>query len=178
MPSNLPTEPENVDLRSVFRHAVSSTWVITSANRGRPTGFTATSVVQASFDPPVVSFSLAKTSSSRGIITASGRVALHLLRDDQEDLAHRFSGDRSLRFRPDGRWFWHADGLPTLRAHVVRLRATVTGTQDAGDSLVLTAAVRSQESGEGDVLTYHDGEFGSLDERVEFALEEAFAQSA
>lgn len=176
MSSNLP--PADVDLRSVFNHAVSSTWVITSAHRGRPTGFTTVSVVSASTRPPVVTFNLGRTSRSRGIITASGRVALHLLRDDQQQVARRFEGDQERRFRPDGQWFWHADGLPTLHRYVDRLRATVTEAREVGDSLLLTAAVTAQESGEGDVLAYYHGEYCSLDERIAAALQEAYAKTA
>ncbi len=176
MSSILP--PEDVDLRSVFNHAVSSTWVITSAHRGRPIGFTTVSVMSASTRPPVVTFNLGRTARSRGIITASGRVALHLLRDDQAHVARRFEGDRAQRLVPDGQWFWHADGLPTLHRYVDRLRATVTEVRETGDSVLLTATVTAQESGDGDVLAYHHGRYRSLDEHIDSALQEAFAKTA
>lgn len=178
LPAHTTDPAQTVDLHEVFTRAVTSTWVITSGTRWQPAGFTTTSVVSVSAEPPVVSFNLGRESSFRGAILSSSRVAIHLLRDDQEHLARRFAGERRERFRPDGQWYWHADGLPTLHGHVARLQATVTDLHEAGDSLVATATVTEQELGDGDVLAYHHGEYRSLDEQIDLAISEAFAQSA
>ncbi|WP_265444556.1 flavin reductase family protein [Flexivirga meconopsidis] len=147
------------DLRGTFRHAVSSAWVVTSAYDEVPVGFTAISVVSVSVSPPLVSFNLSKTSSSRTTIERSGRVALHLLADHQEHLAHRFAGDRNRRFEPDGEWHWHPDGLPALRDAVCRLDSRVVALTDAGDSFVVIAQVEAQETSGGRPLMHHHGSY-------------------
>nr|WP_246242235.1 flavin reductase family protein [Flexivirga aerilata] len=147
------------DLRDTFRDAVSSTWVVTSAADEVPAGFTAISVVSVSVAPPLVSFNLSKASSSRPIVERAGRVALHLLGEEQEHLARRFAGDRAQRFAPDREWHWHADGLPALSASVCRLGARVVSLVDAGDSLVVLAEVESQVASGGRPLLHHRGAY-------------------
>ncbi|WP_392424056.1 flavin reductase family protein [Barrientosiimonas humi] len=160
----LPRRQGPVDLRPAFRQAASSAWVITSSYAGQPVGFTAISVVSVSVDPPLVSFNLNLTSSSRSTIEQSGRVALHLLADGQADLARRFSADRSQRFAYDGAWRWHADELPALTDPVLRLSADVVGVLEAGDSLVVTAEVTDIERAEGvRPLVHHDADYRALD---------------
>lgn len=136
--------PPPPDLRSVFRRATASAWVVTSsaAPGADPVGFTAVSVVSVSLDPPLVSFNIAKTSSSLVPLARSRRAALHLLADSQEHLAARFAGDRTRRFRPDGTWGWQ-DGLPSLHGVTGRLATTLTDLVDAGDSFVAICRVEA-----------------------------------
>lgn len=161
------------DLRVAFREAASSTWVICAADGDRPVGFTAISVVSVSVSPPLVSFNLSKSSSSRSTIEATGRVSLHLLASHQSHLARRFAGDRRSRFVSD--WHWHDDGLPALTEYSARLSADVAVTLDVGDSLLVTAEVRNQQQGHGDPLVHHRGGYRSLDHTPSLVLQEESA---
>lgn len=156
--------PPPPDLRSLFRRATASAWVITSAAEDRvgPVGFTAISVVSVSLEPPLVSFNIAKSSSSLVTLGRSRRAALHLLGDDQCDLAARFAGDRTRRFVDDGRWEWQ-DGLPSLRDVTARLVTTVTDLVDAGDSYVAIARVRRTAAAHPSqhTLLHHAGRFSA-----------------
>lgn len=161
------------DLRVAFREAVSSTWVICAADGDRPVGFTAISVVSVSVTPPLVSFNLSRTSSSRATIERTGRVALHLLAAHQSHLARRFAGDRRSRFVSD--WHWHDDGLPALNDFSTRLSADVAATFDAGDSLLVTAQVTNHQQGHGDPLVHHRGAYHTLDRTPSLVLQEESA---
>jgi flavin reductase (DIM6/NTAB) family NADH-FMN oxidoreductase RutF len=161
------------DLRVTFREAVSSTWVICAADGGRPVGFTAISVVSVSVAPPLVSFNLSKTSSSRATIERTGRVSLHLLAAHQSHIARRFASDRCSRFVSD--WHWHDDGLPALADFTARLTADVTATLDAGDSVLVTARVTDQQQGQGDPLVHHQGDYRSLNDTSSLVLQEESA---
>lgn len=163
----------DTDLRVAFREAVSSTWVICAADGDRPVGFTAISVVSVSVSPPLVSFNLSKASSSRSTIEATGRVSLHLLASHQSHIARRFAGDRGSRFVGD--WHWHDDGLPALTEFSARLSADITGTVDAGDSLLVTARVTNQQQGQGDPLVHHQGAYRTLDHTPSLVLQEESA---
>ena len=152
------------DLRSAFRRAATSTWVVTGARAPGldPVGFTAISVISVSLDPPLVSFNIAKTSSSLLTLGRTRRAALHLLADDQGHLATRFSSDRSRRFAEDGTWGW-AGGLPELRGAAVRLVTSVVDLVDAGDSYLAVARVeRASDGGTADPLIHHAGRFVPL----------------
>ncbi len=146
-----------VDLRAAFRSATSSVWVVTGSSPDGPVGFTAISITSVSIDPPMVSFNIAKASSSLATIRRSRRAALHLLSDEQGSLARRFARDRSLRFVDDGVWSAEDGGLPRLHDVATRLVADVLDLVDAGDSFVAVARVTSAETSDRRPLTHHAG---------------------
>lgn len=155
-------EPAPVDLPAAFRAVASSAWVITTAVEGRPVGFTAVSVVSVSLAPPLVSFNVSRTSSSLAAVLSRGRVAVHLLAEDQEPLARRSSGPAVGRFPDDGSWDWDEEGLPRLRGVAVRLTGPVVSSVDAGDSvLFLTGVERSEVSGAAP-LVHHGRQYHRL----------------
>ncbi|MCE1180285.1 MAG: flavin reductase family protein [Micrococcales bacterium] len=151
----------HTDIRDAFRPVASSVWVVTSAVGRDPVGFTAVSLVSVSAAPPLISFNLSKISGSRAHIERRGLVAAHLLADDQEHLARRFSRNRAARFVPDGEWRWCAGGLPELPDSLVRLVAEPVSYTDAGDSLVVTARVTASRAREGAPLLHRDRSFSA-----------------
>ena len=156
--------PPPADLRSAFRRAAASTWVVTGARTPGldPIGFTAISVVSVSLHPPLVSFNITKTSSSLVVLGRTRRAALHLLGDDQEHLATRFAADRSRRFVDDGIWGW-ADGLPEVHDTALRLVTELVDLVDAGDSYLAIARVERATDGETAYpLIHHAGRFTPL----------------
>jgi flavin reductase (DIM6/NTAB) family NADH-FMN oxidoreductase RutF len=143
------------DIRSAFARDAASVWVVTAADGEAPAGFTAISVRSVSVDPPIISFNLGKTTSSRSVIENTGRAAAHLLTAEQEHVARTFAGDRDERFR--GRhWRWHEDGLPEVADTVLRLSGEVVSLTDAGDSLVVLLKVNTIEHGTGEPLLHYD----------------------
>lgn len=151
------------DLRSAFRRAAASAWVVTGARSPGldPVGFTAISVVSVSLDPPIVSFNIAKSSSSLVTLGRTRRAALHLLADHQEHLATRFATDRSRRFREDGAWRW-GHGLPEVAGTALRLVTHIVDLVEAGDSFVALARVEHAFSSEQAPLIHHRGRFAPL----------------
>lgn len=163
MTAVLPSARAEAGLRDVFRQAASSTWLITTRNDFAPVGFTAISVVSVSVEPELVAFNLSKTSSSREAVAQTGRVALHLLAEDQEYLARRFAGPREERFAEGTDWAWHHDRLPAVDGVVARLDCDVVDLVDAGDSFVVIARVRSTEvDADARPLVHHRAGYHSL----------------
>lgn len=149
------------DLRTAFRHAAASTWVVTGAggDDADPVGFTAISIVSVSLDPPLVSFNIGKNSSSLVTLGRTRRAVLHLLADDQTHIAARFTGDRNRRFADDGTWAW-ADGLPQVHGSALRLITRLVDLVDAGDSFLAIARVeQSRSDATAAPLIHHQGRF-------------------
>lgn len=146
-----------IDLRGAFRAAASSAWVVTGHSPDGPVGFTAISITSVSVDPPMVSFNVSKSSSSLVTISRSRRAALHLLSDEQEPVARRFSGNRSQRFADDGTWSLDEGGLPRIHDVVTRLTVDVVDLVDAGDSFVTIARVESADASDRNPLVHHAG---------------------
>src|SRR5260370_8567761 len=78
-----------------FRHALGAfttgiTIITAVGSDGARTGITANSFNSVSLDPPLVLWSLAKTSRSAPIFTSAKHWAVHILSPEQEPLSHRF----------------------------------------------------------------------------------------
>lgn len=151
-----------VDLRSAFRSAAASAWVVTGHSPSGPVGFTAISIISVSVDPPVVSFNVAKTSSSLATISRTRRAALHLLADEQAYVARRFASDRSQRFVEDGTWSLDGDGLPRIHDVATRITAEVIDLVDVGDSFIVVARVETADTTDRDPLVHHAGGYHPL----------------
>lgn len=101
-------------LKQTFRRHASGVAVITTSDaEGSPVGFTATSVTSLGATPPLVSFNVARGSSSWSALESATHVALHTLGVENVGLAQRMAADHNLRFEPQD---WHFDerGLPIL----------------------------------------------------------------
>lgn len=155
------------DVRSVFATTAAGAWVVTAAGPDGPVGFTLITVLSVSNDPPLVSFHIGKASSSLDTIRQSGLVAAHLLAHDQTDVAKRFAGDRSLRFRDDDSWTYDDDGLPCLHGAAARLVLGIEEYVDAGDSYIALASVAATaERTDDDPLLFHRGHFVAASESL------------
>ncbi|HHU10721.1 MAG TPA: flavin reductase family protein [Intrasporangiaceae bacterium] len=148
-----------LDLRTFFRGAAASTWVVTGTGPNGPVGFTAISITSVSLDPPLVSFNISKESNSLGPIARSRRAALHLLNGEQRALAERFARDRTLRFIDDGVWSLDPHGLPVLHDVAARMVVDIVNLVDAGDSFIAVAAVRGAHAGTPAPLIHHAGDY-------------------
>jgi flavin reductase (DIM6/NTAB) family NADH-FMN oxidoreductase RutF len=101
-------------LKASFRLHASGVSILTcSSPEGAPVGFTATSVTSLGATPPLVSFNVARGSSSWPSLEKAEFVALHTLGVENLDLAKRMAADHTKRFEPTD---WHmADrGVPML----------------------------------------------------------------
>src|SRR5690349_13725737 len=86
-------------LRDVLGHFVSGIVVVTAAGRDidtaagptGPLGFTCQSFASLSLDPPLVSLSPARTSSTWPRIRAAGRFCVNVLSEDQEHYSEQFA---------------------------------------------------------------------------------------
>lgn len=86
-------------LKATFRRHASGVAVITlSDTEGNPVGFTATSVTSLGATPPLVSFNVARGSSSWQALSTATHVAVHTLGEDNLELAKRMASDHTKRF--------------------------------------------------------------------------------
>ena len=98
-------------LKTAFRMHASGVAIITSKTKNEePIGFTATSVTSLGSNPPLVSFNIARGSSSYEHLIEGQLVAIHTLCAKNLELAQRMAGQKDLRFtEPD---FELHEGVP------------------------------------------------------------------
>ncbi|WP_409056151.1 flavin reductase family protein [Streptomyces sp. SYP-A7185] len=150
-------------LRSVFRQHAAGVAVITAQGPAGPVGFTATSLVSVSAEPPMLSFGIGTGASSWPAISEADHVGVHILGEHQLELASTFARSGADRFGGDTRWYEGPKGVPVLDGTLAWLVCKVAARVPAGDHrIVLAEAVVGDPAGAGRPLLYHQGRFNAL----------------
>ncbi|GIF69183.1 flavin-dependent reductase [Asanoa ishikariensis] len=143
------------------RHAATVT--VVTAPGAPPVGFTATSFTSVSLRPPLVSFCLDRGSSSWPTLADASHVGVHLLGEDQQEIARTFATSGIDRFAAHTDWRLGPHGVPLLTSPVAWLLCRVTERVTAGDhAIVLAEPVDGQHDESGRPLVYHMGGYGSI----------------
>jgi flavin reductase (DIM6/NTAB) family NADH-FMN oxidoreductase RutF len=148
--------------RGLFRRHASGVAVITATGHG-PVGFTATSLVALSLEPPLLSFNLSRTSSSWSAVEAASYVAVHLLAEHQGEVAATFARSGADRFGPPTAWSFGPYGVPLLQDVLAWMVCRIETRVEAGDhSVVIGHVVDAGYDPVHRPLVYHDGGFTGL----------------
>jgi flavin reductase (DIM6/NTAB) family NADH-FMN oxidoreductase RutF len=155
-----PIAPEA--FRELFRHHPNGVAVITTAGTDGPVGFTATSVVSISADPPLLAFSITDTSSSWPTVRESRSVVVHLLDTGHRDLSATFATSGIDRFARHP-WRELPSGEPLLTDVGTWSRGSVVHRLGAGGStVVLVEVTELVTASEREPLVYHDRHYHSI----------------
>jgi flavin reductase (DIM6/NTAB) family NADH-FMN oxidoreductase RutF len=152
------------DFKAVFRHHPAGVAVITLRAPDGPVGFTATSVISVSAEPPILAFSLAASSSARPAVMGAESLVVNFLAADQQHVAAQFARRGVDRFATTP-WAPLPTGEPVLEGTTVWVRGLVEERIPVGDSLLVT--LRAVCAGHGDTdspLTYVDRTYHRLGE--------------
>ena len=125
------------------RFATGVTAVTGAGVTGELAALTVNSFTSVSLDPMRVLICVARRSSSFRILTASPRVAVHVLSDEQEEVARRLataglSGAERLSQLP---WTPGPAGEPLLAGAAARLAGPVVQCVDSGDHAIVVIEV-------------------------------------
>ena len=143
--------------------ATGVTIVTTRDDEGAPVGLTANSYSSVSLDPPLVLWSLAKKSRAAAAFLSASHFAIHVLGDNQQELAMRFASATPDRFSG----LEHAEGMgrvPVLTECRVRLECSTWDIVDGGDHHIFigrVVAIRTPAEARGS-LVFLKGQFHSL----------------
>ncbi|MFI5843766.1 flavin reductase family protein [Catenuloplanes sp. NPDC051500] len=160
-----PGPPVDAELFRTMLRRHAAVVVVVTVPGAPPAGFTATSFTSVSLDPPLVSFCLSRTASSWPAVAAAGTVAVHVLAQDQEQVARTFATSGIDRFAAHGAWRPGPDGTPLLDGVAARMVCRIVHRVEAGDHSIVLAA---PEPGHHHVdesaapLVYHAGRYTRL----------------
>jgi flavin reductase (DIM6/NTAB) family NADH-FMN oxidoreductase RutF len=102
-------------LKAAFRRHASGVAVITTRSpEGAPVGFTATSMTSLGSNPALVTFNVARGSSSWPALSVATHLALHMLGGNNVELARKMAADHAKRFL-DNDWKESEFGLPVFQ---------------------------------------------------------------
>jgi flavin reductase (DIM6/NTAB) family NADH-FMN oxidoreductase RutF len=148
--------------RSLLRRHAATVTVVTAAG-DPPAGFTATSFTSVSLRPPLVSFCLARDSSSWPTVRRTGHVGVHLLAAGQQQLARTLATSGIDRFADTAAWRPGPYDVPVFHGVLAWLVCRVTTRVTAGDhAIVLAEPVVGGHAPDGEPLLYHMGRYTAL----------------
>ncbi len=151
-------------LKASFRLHASGVSILTFASpEGSPVGFTATSVTSLGATPPLVSFNVARGSSSWPSLSKAEYVALHTLGVDNLELANRMAADHTKRFESSD-WSIDSRGIPLLdgvtSVLILKIRQFVEVESNA---VVVCDVVEGFVGTEQSPLLYHQRSYVTVD---------------
>lgn len=148
--------------RSVFRTHPAGVAVVTLDGPDGPTGFTATSVVSVSADPPIVLFTIMESSSNWPALSAADTVVIHFLGSEHAEISRRFSTSGIDRFEGLA-WTPLDRGEPLIDGVDTWMRCAVLSRDRAGGSYVVQVEpLECRVSDDRQPLVYHDRRYHRL----------------
>ena len=142
--------------KGVFRRHPAGVAVITTVVDGQPVGFTATSVISVSADPPILTFSIDSGSSSWPALAEVDTLVINFLAAAQVAVSARFATRGIDRFA-EGGWSLLPTGEPVLDGSPSWVRGRVLQRTAIGRSfLVSVLALDAAQSDSAAPLVYHD----------------------
>lgn len=161
-PSEIDAQLSVDAFKSIFRQHPAGVTVVTLAHDDRLFGFTATSVISVSADPPLLAFSVAGSSSSWSALARASSVVVNFLSARQAEVSARFATSGIDRFGMGG-WSLLASGEPVLNDTQHWIRALIVDRIPVGSSfLVCLEAVEGSAGGDSGPLVYHDRAYHRL----------------
>jgi 3-hydroxy-9,10-secoandrosta-1,3,5(10)-triene-9,17-dione monooxygenase reductase component len=160
---------------TMFRRALGSfttgvTVVTTLGEDRQDVGLTVNSFNSVSLEPPMVLWSLARSSASLGAFRATRRFAIHVLSADQEPLSRRFASRRRDRF--EGLALERgADGVPLLTGCAARFQCRTAFEYEGGDHVIFVGQVEVFDHTEKPPLVFHGGSYAVAVRRSDNAIE-------
>lgn len=147
-----------------FRDALGSfatgVTLITIKTDAGPMGFAANSFASVSLDPPLVLWSLARSSRRAPLYLAAQHYAIHVLPFGARDLLARFMTG-GLGF--EGLDYTHnPDGVPLLDMALARFECRQHAVHDGGDHAVIIGRVLRGSYQSGAPLLFHSGAYGGF----------------
>jgi flavin reductase (DIM6/NTAB) family NADH-FMN oxidoreductase RutF len=131
-------------MRAVLGTFTSGVVVVSSMSDG-PLGFTCQSFASLSLDPPLISFSPARTSTTWPRIRELGRFCINVLAHDQAQLSDQFAGADSDRFAGVG-WSASPLGSPVIDGVSAWIDCELASEYEGGDHTIVVGAVRALHS--------------------------------
>jgi flavin reductase (DIM6/NTAB) family NADH-FMN oxidoreductase RutF len=150
--------------RSAVGHYASGITIITGHDDQGSIGFTCQSFYSVSVDPPLVSFSVMKASTTYPRIRDAGTFTVNILSRDQEAVSNQFARRGTDKWA-DIQWSRTAQDNPILDRSLAWLDCTIWAEHDAGDHLVVLGRVIGLGTSPGDrpdPLLYFRGRYRSL----------------
>lgn len=172
IPTTPSADPEAIEraatvdgFKAAFRDHPAGVSLISAATERGDVGLTASSVASVAVDPPMLSFSVTRATGSAGGLLGADTIVVHLLADQQVEVAKAFAKSGEPRFTPEQQWERLATGEPYLPGARAIMRCRIVQSIPAGSSMLVIAEVLDVLPAGSDApsLLYQNRNFHRLD---------------
>lgn len=141
--------------------ATGVTVISTNTITGEPIGLTANSFNVLSLDPPLVLWSLRKSSASLGTFRQAAHFCINVLAEQQLEISRQFARYGDDRF---GGVTWKPGpaGVPRLKGCAAIFECRMVSQQDAGDHVLFIGSVEDFRHQVQRPLVFHGGKYHCL----------------
>lgn len=166
-----------MDKQNDFRAALGTfatgvTIVTTVSETGEPIGVTASSFNSVSLDPPLVLWSLSKTSSSLDSFCRSGHFCVHVLSAAQEELSNSFARSGAKKFS-GVEWTSGVLGSPVLNNYSALFQCKMMHEYEGGDHVILVGEVVEFDRKDHAPLLFHGGRYAESRPKINSAKDKS-----
>jgi 3-hydroxy-9,10-secoandrosta-1,3,5(10)-triene-9,17-dione monooxygenase reductase component len=156
--------PDPDRFRRVLSHFCSGVVVVTAVYEGIPVGLTCQSFSSLSLEPPLVLFSVARTSRSWARLRETGRFAVNILGADQERTSRVFSTPGADKFAGQHWTPGRVTGAPLLAGAMAHLECSMYAVHDGGDHEIAVGRVLAlhEHDEPGPALLYFRSQYRHL----------------
>lgn len=156
---------DQVHFRAVMGHLPTGVVALSAIApaAARPCGLVVGTFQSLSLEPPLVTFSVARTSTSWPKVRAAGRLCASVLAAGQESVCGALSSKQPDKFR-DIDWSLSEAGTPQIAGALAWIDCDIRQELDGGDHVIVIARVVRMDSGWGDPLVFHKGRLGGYRE--------------
>ncbi|WP_028035081.1 flavin reductase [Chelativorans sp. J32] len=161
-----PAEDPKKFRRTLGQFATGVTAITTATPEG-PVGVTANSFSSLSLDPPLVLWSIARTSRSFEAFRNSSHFAVSILAENQIDVSQKLSSSSEDKFS-DLEWNAGIGGSPIIAGALATIECVTETIHDGGDHIILVGRVLHHRRFAGKPLLYAQGQYGVVDEHPAF----------
>jgi 3-hydroxy-9,10-secoandrosta-1,3,5(10)-triene-9,17-dione monooxygenase reductase component len=176
-PSTAAPAIDKKEFRSALGAFATGVTIVTTCHEGVDVGLTANSFNSVSLDPPMVLWSLGKTSLSLPHFAAASHFAVHVLSDDQEPLSARFATRGADKFGGVAFHRGHHE-LPLLTGCVARFQCRKLFEYEGGDHVIFVGEVVAFDHASKQPLLFHGGRYAVAALRKEGDLPKANADAS
>ncbi|MFE7787964.1 flavin reductase family protein [Streptomyces sp. NPDC057460] len=155
----LPVDP--AEFRRVLGHFATGVTVVTAHTPDGPAGFACQSFASLSLDPPLVTFMVARTSTTWPRIARAGAFCVNILGAEQGALCRGFAVSGADKFAGVRYGAAPATGSPLLASVPAWVDCRIQAVHTGGDHLIVVGRVEALGAADGVApLLFHRGAFG------------------
>ncbi|MEU7137872.1 flavin reductase family protein [Nocardia sp. NPDC046473] len=144
----------------LYRKLAGGVTILSAEAATGPVGLTASTVTSLSMHPPLLLAGLTVGSYTLAAIEQRRAFGIHLLAEQQQDLAEDFASPTGPRFR--GHDHHYVFGVPMLRDTLAWAVCFLTDARRYGDHVLIVGEVAAVGVADGHPLIWHNRSFGRL----------------